>query len=209
MQTLYDMKYFSIVIALLLPILAFANSSELLDRVLSADSTEDILGTKTPNMNQRRDLWNTPSKLASVLAKNKNNEKAWAAFHHFRTLTDGGLTTFYRDACFYLLSQDREIYFTRYMNGDDKALDRMVDALWHQLVEDGAEGPTPNHDAEKLFILINKNLENKTKGSRAESFSAVFNDELSKRHQYIKSHWPEMKMSYNKSLNSTPQNGAN
>jgi hypothetical protein len=75
--------------------------------------------------------YDAPSKLLTILKNNPKDENAWKALHHYRSLTDAGLTlTFYRD-CFNALKEKPLLFFDRYMAGDEQALFRMVDALSH------------------------------------------------------------------------------
>ena len=89
-----------------------------IQRVLTNQSTPDI-GS------------DAPSKLLKIIKNNPKNENAWRALHHYRSLTDAGITlTFYHD-CFNALKEKPLLFFEQYIAGDEQALFRMVDALSH------------------------------------------------------------------------------
>ena len=75
--------------------------------------------------------YDAPSKLLKIIKDNPKAENAWKALHHYRFLTDAGITlTFYRD-CFNALKEKPLLFFEQYIAGDEQALFRMVDALSH------------------------------------------------------------------------------
>ncbi|KAM3090756.1 hypothetical protein ACKFKG_28120 [Phormidesmis sp. 146-35] len=75
--------------------------------------------------------YDAPSKLLTILQNNPKDENAWKALHHYRSLTDAGLTlTFYRH-CFNALKEKPLLFLDRYIAGDEQALFRMIDAISH------------------------------------------------------------------------------
>ena len=86
---------------------------------------------KVLNSKSATEDYSAPSKLLKIIQKNPKNEKAWKALHHYRSLTDAGITITFYSECFYALKENPQLFLDRYMRGDEQALFRMVDALSH------------------------------------------------------------------------------
>lgn len=84
------------------------------------------------NTNNRSKLLfqeNDPSKIFEVIKKNPDSFKAWNSLHHYSYMTDSGSSlSFHRD-CFNGIKDEPLLFFERYLQGDEQALFRMVDAL--------------------------------------------------------------------------------
>jgi len=178
-----------------------AGETEFLERVLKSNHMHEFTGSKRPTMVQNRELWEVPDKIINIILENKTNEKAWEAFHHFRSLTDGGVTAFFRDSCYLAIKKEPLIFYKRYINGDNFAIERMMDSLWVDLIEYDGDKEIPNYEAEKLYIKIIKLIEkDSTPISKKEAFLSRFKQGLKERHKYILKEWPNLKMPYNKAI---------
>lgn len=72
-----------------------------------------------------------PSNVLKIIKKDRKNQRAWQALHHYSSITDAGITLSFYGDCFNAIKDDPLLFFDRYMAGDEQALFRMVDALSH------------------------------------------------------------------------------
>jgi hypothetical protein len=142
-----------------------ANFSVACQPVNSGIDVQKVLNSKSATED-----YSAPSKLLKIIQKNPKNEKAWKALHHYRSLTDAGITlTFYRE-CFYALKENPQLFLDRYMRGDEQALFRMVDALSYDF--SGFPGNT-FEDTNQVFEKFLKN--HKDFSVRSSNFYSVSN----------------------------------
>lgn len=104
--------------------------NDVVSQVLNSNNLFQLYGYKNPTMEQRRYVWGISDKLVDLLLEDPKNDRVWKALHKYRTFTDGGVTQMFNDACFRALTRNQFIFYDRYIEGDDEALDRAADAAW-------------------------------------------------------------------------------
>jgi hypothetical protein len=109
---------------------------------------------KVLNSKSATEDYSTPLKLLKIIQKNPKNDKAWKALHHYRSLTDGGITLTFYSECFYSLKENPQLFLDRYVRGDEQALFRMIDALSYDF--SGSPGDT-FEDTNQVFEKFLKN----------------------------------------------------
>ena len=63
--------------------------------------------------------------------KNNRSTKTWLALHKYRAFTDASGTIEFYNYCYQALKREPLVYYSRYMEGDDKAIHLMESALSH------------------------------------------------------------------------------
>ena len=63
--------------------------------------------------------------------KNNRSTKTWLALYKYRTFTDASGTIEFYNYCYQALKREPLVYYSRYMEGDDKAIYLMESALSH------------------------------------------------------------------------------
>jgi|GEM_PF-6063167 hypothetical protein len=99
---------------IILPMVTYVISP--LDRILTGKSSSDVESSDVDQM-------------FLEIEKNRDNEKAWKALHHYSSIAGGGYRMHLFRDCFNILKKDNLIFFNRYLKGDEQALLRMIDAL--------------------------------------------------------------------------------
>ncbi len=125
------MKYILPTIILFFSSLSILSAQEidLVELVLQAESKHDLYVSSNPTMEQKRNYWSIPKMLVKIVESNPTSEKNWNALHKFRKFLDAGVTNSFNRECLFLMQRNPLIFYQRYVNGDDQALNRMKDAI--------------------------------------------------------------------------------
>ena len=92
-------------------------------------------------------------------------------------MTDAGLTTDFQMDCFDALKSNNLIYYDRFMEGDDLALSRMLDAMEAYLINEGGNIIEQEKSKRKILQMTIEKIEN--------ADVAAFDLEKAKRHNWF------------------------
>ena len=124
------------------------------------------------------------------IEKNRDNEKAWKALHHYSSIPDGGGRMLFFRACFKILEKDNLIFFNRYLKGDEQAIFRMMDALSYDFSAFTDEKfEVFDEIYKKILETISKSVLNQDQKlyQRASNFDKISREEYIKwRQRYTK-----------------------
>jgi len=137
-----------------------------LDRILTSKNGSEV---------ERSDI----DQMFLEIEKNRDNEKAWKALHHYSSITDASYSLDFQRACFKILEKDNLIFFNRYLKGDEQAIFRMIDALSYDFSAFSDE-KFEVFDAiyKKILETISKSVLNQDKKlyQRASNFEKIFRE---------------------------------
>ncbi len=172
----------AISIILLLVVLGNAKASgisdtELINRIMKANHVDEILERPSTDIDSINFLFEIPDRLFSLVLKHPKNSNIWNAIHHFRTITDAGLTTDFQMDCFDALKSNNHIYYDRFMEGDDLALNRMLDAMEAYLIDEGGNIIEQEKSNRKILQMTIDKIE--------KTDVAAFDLEKAKRHNWF------------------------
>jgi len=125
--TLFLMFFYSV--------LGFASSVDIVSTVLEAESKSDIYGTTNPSIDEIKFYWSVSDQLVGIILHEPENNDAWIALHKFREFTDASIIGRYKNSCYSAIKSEPLIFYRRYVLGDDLALDRTIDAIAGEDVE--------------------------------------------------------------------------
>jgi hypothetical protein len=159
-----------IIIAYIILITATSYSSDryfsddvLISRVLKARDNADTIPPQ--NITEREHInfiFDIGAKLLTIIENNPGNNEAWKALHHFRSLTDAGLTSSFEMDCFDILRKNPLLFYYRYMQGDNLGLERMDDAISGYLIDDYGDIHIREKENRKLIDSIIAQVKLKT-----------------------------------------------
>jgi hypothetical protein len=129
-----------------------STKNDVVTHVLNSSNSLELVGAKNPTMEQLHYYWSIGDKLVDLLLVEPKNNKAWLALHKYRSFTDAGVTQMFNDACFRAFMKNPLIFYNRYMEGDDEAVNRAMDAAWGF-----SEGDSQSSNTEDVAFLY-KNL---------------------------------------------------
>jgi hypothetical protein len=121
--------------------------AELVSRVIKAKRTSEIPPQSFSSIDKMNFIMGIPARLFHYAVNSADKDNAWQAIHHFRSMSDAGVSESFHIDCLEAMHKYPLIFYNRYMAGDDLALKRMHDALTADWTNDDAT----DIKAEKIY----------------------------------------------------------
>ena len=120
------------------------------------------------------------------IEKNRDNEKAWKALHHYSSIPDGGGRMLFFRACFKILEKDNLIFFNRYLKGDEQAIFRMIDALSYDFSAFSKKGLEDFEVFDEIYKKILETISKSVPNQDQKLYQRASNFHRISREEYIK-----------------------
>jgi len=139
-------------------------SSDLTEAVLDSNDVVDIPAKLKGSRWYIKTAEDVPDKLLDVILNGQVTDEEWKALQHYSQIDDAGASLEFMRSCFRALQKDPTVFYTRFMEGDQTALERMADALGYDF--SAYEPPTKSgYEAYRRFYedVLTKIAANKSK----------------------------------------------
>jgi hypothetical protein len=128
-----------------------AQASELADIVIKSKDLDDLSNRLNADSSDVQNPEDVPNQLLESILSGRGSNKQWRALERYSVIDDAGASLELFRSSFNALKRNPTLFYSRYMEGDSSALERMADALRYDY--SAYEPATPaTHKAHQAFF---------------------------------------------------------
>jgi hypothetical protein len=162
---------------LLILVTCVAQASELTDAVIKSRDLTDLSNRLSSTSSDLKSPEGVPRQLLDIILNGQGSDEEWKALQHYSVIDDAGASLEFCRSNFNALKRNPTLFYSRFMNGDPSALERMADAFCYDYSAYQPKTPANN----KAHQAILKNALNQIASMRG----SLSGDAIKKHNQFM------------------------